>query len=103
MGVKGMNMDEATKVDDGGCAFPSEVGNKPEDQRRGMTLRDHFAGLAMQSVASEWMKSWASTTRTDWISKTTDDGDEDSCDMVSRWCYELADAMIAKKREAEVS
>lgn len=43
--------EEAGKIDDGGPAFPSEVGGKtPPDQRSGMSLRDWFAGQAMAGL-----------------------------------------------------
>ena len=47
-----------------------------------MTLRDHFAGMAMQGLVA----------RTDW--------DTDSLDFYSVWAYEMADAML-KAREAK--
>ena len=47
-----------------------------------MTLRDHFAGMAMQGLVA----------RTDW--------DTDSLDFYSGWAYEMADAML-KAREAK--
>ena len=47
-----------------------------------MTLRDHFAGMAMQGLVA----------RTDW--------DTDSLDFYSVWAYEMADAML-KAREGK--
>ena len=45
-----------------------------------MTMRDHFAGLAMQSLIA----------RTDW--------DTDDPDFYSNWAYEMADAMLEEKK-----
>ena len=50
---------------------------------RDMTLRDHFAGLAMQGLVA----------RTDW--------DTDNFDFYSVWAYEMADAMLAEKQARE--
>ena len=47
---------------------------------RDMTLRDHYAGRAMQGLIA----------RTDW--------DTDNPDFYSNWAYEMADAML-KERE----
>jgi len=47
-----------------------------------MTLRDHYAGLAMQGLIA----------RTDW--------DTDAPDFYSNWAYEMADAML-KAREGK--
>jgi hypothetical protein len=42
------------KIKDGGPAFPSTIQYFPDDknadEEKGMTLRDHFAGLAMQGL-----------------------------------------------------
>jgi len=46
-----------------------------------LTVRDHYAGLAMQSLIA----------RTDW--------DTDNPDFYSTWAYDMADAML-KAREA---
>ena len=46
-----------------------------------MTLRDHFAGMAMQGLVA----------RTDW--------DTDSLDFYSVWAYEMADAMLKAREE----
>jgi len=45
-----------------------------------MTLRDHYAGLAMQSLIA----------RADW--------DTDDPDFYSNWAYEMADAMLEEKK-----
>ncbi len=41
-------------IKDGGPAFPSTIQYFPDDknadEEKGMTLRDHFAGLAMQKL-----------------------------------------------------
>ncbi|MDX4957269.1 hypothetical protein [Delftia acidovorans] len=84
-------MNEALK--DGGPAYPmadpfvvSTPKNEAEVQRlaQGMSLRDHFAGLAMQGICSlhdQW--GWA-----------TED--------IARGAYEMADLML-RAREKEKS
>lgn len=42
--------DEAKKVDDGGCAFPTETAMSYSN---GMSLRDWFAGMALQGIISD--------------------------------------------------
>jgi hypothetical protein len=36
-------------IKDGGTAFPTQIDNYANYGTQGMTLRDHFAGLAMQA------------------------------------------------------
>jgi hypothetical protein len=52
------------------------------DNEQGMTLRDHFAGLAMQGVVS-----------------SVTDGAEINPDMCAAWSYEMADAMLKARTE----
>ena len=44
-------------IKDGGPAFPGTIQYFPDDknadEEKGMTLRDHFAGLAMQGLFAE--------------------------------------------------
>lgn len=63
--------------DDGGPAFPSS--NTPETgyYAEGMSLRDHFAGLAMQAAATNPVGA-----------------DGFTFSERARWAYEQADAMI---------
>jgi hypothetical protein len=67
-------MRDSTK--DGGPAFPyqHDHGNHPYEQAFGMTLRDYFAAAALQAV-----------------------GHGDSDEKVARYCYQLADAMLAER------
>jgi hypothetical protein len=66
------------KINDGGPAFPTH-----EDMQEGMTLRDHFAGLAMQAL----------------LARTTYHI-EDAPRDIAEEAYDYADAML-KAREAE--
>jgi len=69
--------------DTGGQAFPRQQweydgqNNVLQYQEEGMTLRDHFAGLAMQS-----------------ISLALDDGEQQ---LIANAAYRMADAMIAAR------
>ena len=96
---------------DGGCAFPvwdatamhrigvaasQDIADSAERDReyirataqaaQGMTLRDHFAGLALQAQLTAF---WALETHHGW-----------SDDAIAREAYSMADAMI-KAREAK--
>jgi hypothetical protein len=63
------------KPDDGGPAFPSH----PDSAYAGMTLRDWFAGMALQGmIAAHW------TERYDY-------------DSYSDCAYSMADSMIAMR------
>jgi hypothetical protein len=60
-------------------AFPQPI--NPNEQGRGMTLRDYFAAKAMQGILSD--------PRNDDVRPS----------YVSEWAYKIADAMM-KAREA---
>jgi hypothetical protein len=70
-------------IKDGGPAFPSTIQYFPDDknadEEKGMTLRDHFAGLAMQGLLTRKPMSGAEQAHE---------------------AYKIADAML-KAREAE--
>jgi hypothetical protein len=76
-----MSTDPTDKFDDGGCAFPEiEYGSS------GMTLRDYFAGQALGNTETYVQNS--------------------SCARkllainIAEFSYEVADAMIAKRKAA---
>lgn len=95
-------------INDGGPAFPGSIGNVPEVHWAtapvGMSLRDWFAGMAMQSVIMPEIK------RIDrWEKEEGVDGDVtitwDTGDAI-RWaesCYVIADAMIAEREKESVN
>ena len=68
-----------SKVNDGGSAFPYETWSR----NSGMSLRDWFAGMAMQGH----MASWGQHDVTDYSE-------------IAVGAYRLADAMIAEKEKA---
>lgn len=73
---------EMTMTDDrgdGGPAFPITAGHLVHAQ--GMTLRDWFAGQAMAGAIKRWL-------------------DVDASDQhIAQWSYEVADAMLAARKE----
>lgn len=69
------------KHDDGGPAYPG-VGIS----RRGMTLLDHFAGLAMQGELA---------------AQSEEDGQWTDFRLLARHCYNIAADMIEEKRRRE--
>ena len=79
------------EVDLGGPAFPQTEASwyrPPEDKLpvpSGMSLRDWFAGQALSgSRHSKWERA--------------DDGE--TAEAVAKWCYRLADAVLAERRKA---
>lgn len=83
-----------TKANDGGPAYPMHVpahsGFGPHEHP-GMTLRDHFAGQAMQGMYScqDFMNELVENSPT----KTR-------CrEIVSLWAYAQADAMLAEREK----
>ncbi len=75
---------------DGGSAFPKIVDEPGEDLRQegGMSLRDYFAGMALQGLLSNGLSAKIRN-------KYVDKGD----DELYAWsAYDLADAML-KERE----
>jgi len=68
--------------DDGGPAFPQPdvISNEHKDFHRdqGMSLRDHFAGLAMQALIGEISASW---------------------DEIASAAYRYADAMLKARNK----
>ena len=64
------------KENDGGAAFPYPYGPQGAP---GMSLRDWFAGLAMQGF------------------RANEDGFSTDDPVVAKWSYEQADAMLAER------
>ena len=62
----------------GGPAFPTLADNGHETNQDGMSLRDYFAGMAMQSLIL--------------AAKTSQD-----VDLLSKGAYQLADAMLKER------
>ena len=66
---------------DGGPAFPSH-GSMGEVAQQGMSLRDHFAAVALQGMmAGQWK------------------GDPPIRTTISAECYKWADAMLAEREK----
>lgn len=77
-----------SKLDDGGPAFSWNELNSdgtPYSQHAGMSLRDHFAGLAM------------STTFYPAIQEAIRTGRDLDCGTVAKFAYLMADAMLAER------
>ena len=72
---------------DGGSAFPEIISDKDKKGQYdtysygGITLRDYFAATALAGLCAK--ESW-------------DDGEEN---VLANWAYDLADAMLAKRRK----
>lgn len=79
-------------VDTGGHAYPSEFQStqyRNYERHTGMTLRDHFAGQAALGLIFAYSKDH----RVQY--------DEIPMDLLAERAYELADEMVARKRETE--
>lgn len=73
-------MGGAMSKDNGGPAFPITEQHGANTGCAGMTLRDHFAGLAMQAL-------------------TVETGNIDMIRSVARIAYDYADAMIEARKQ----
>jgi hypothetical protein len=58
-------------------AFPTAADNGHSENQDGMTLRDYFAAKAMQAMVNEY----------------------DDFNMMSKYAYEMADAMMKAREE----
>jgi hypothetical protein len=72
-------------IDDGGPAFPGEQGMMPDGLwnqtwEPGMSLRDWFAGQALQGRAHRF------------------DNPHEHRELLAKDCYEMADAMLAARK-----
>jgi hypothetical protein len=93
-------------IDDGGPAYPMPSGPEPRvdtftHYNEGMSLRDHFAGLAMQGMAPEYLKAICDGTGEHWLLQECDTSEDDPDAVVSRAAYWLADAMLKARRAGQ--
>lgn len=78
--------------EDGGPAFPCDVhkagpyGQKIGKHVPGMSLRDWFAGQALDGILAAWYQTKDKNVMAD-----------DKMGMFAYWAYGMADAMIAEK------
>ena len=77
------------QIDDGGPAFPNVWEDNPS---QGMSLRDHFAGLAMQALSAHPESLVA-------IRLSAQQAGITALAMMARTAYAIADAMIAERGE----
>lgn len=75
--------------EDGGPAFPMKVPtfSSGEAVMPGMSLRDHFAGEAVHSIAIDIIR-WE---------QEKGNGPEEAAATISQVAYRIADAMIAER------
>ena len=105
-----------SKIDDGGAAFPDPCGAHsgafPPDCAKGMSLRDYFAAAALQSsiIASvddkyEWQNVLGDSRFLDEHSRLPSNTKdcwkmiESPAQRIAAKCYEMADAMLAARKE----
>ena len=77
-----------TKIEDGGPAFPCDVqvednSGSHYEERYGLTMRDWFAGQALQGQAHRLASPW------------------EHRDILAKDCYDIADAMLAARNKKE--
>ena len=79
-------------IDDGGAAFPrtGHTDGITSTEHEGMSLRDHFAGLAMQAFASDPQMAIG-------IREAAEQAGISAPEMMARTAYGLANAMIAER------
>jgi len=81
--------------ENGGSAFPIERkidsnGFEIQPYEYGMTLRDYFAGKALQGFIARGETSYGK--------RLSDDGTSSQPITISERCYELADAMLEERK-----
>ena len=95
----------ALKADDGGPAYPVTFQHMQDEhplltsveQRwEGMTLRQWYAGMAMQGFLGH--PTWWVDGEGEDIAPLADPGSE--CEAVAQFAFKMADAMLAREREA---
>jgi len=82
-----------SEIDNGGPAFPvtpMDSGGQIATTIMGMSLRDLFAGMALQGLA----------TQDDWYVGTTEKP-YNPWPFVAQQAYDMADAMIEARKEAK--
>ena len=76
-----------TKIDNGGQAFPMPACQGEHGPYEGMTLRDWFAGQALNGlVVGTNLEKWSKGT------------EFPLHNIATRFCYAVADAMIAQRK-----
>ena len=90
-----------SKINDGGAAFPFTPNPQPfnplnntwtqewDEGASGMSLRDWFAGMAMQAIATS-VNRWGESRP-----------GVDVHEVIASGAYNIADAMIAEKEETD--
>ena len=78
-------------TNDGGAAFPRSSDAHYNCPQKGMSLRDWFAGMALQGI---WSQTKHEDDNHDLLSWRTD-----VYMHQASHCYEMADAMIEARRE----
>ena len=68
------------QIDNGGAAFPIPFGQVMSEEGKGMTLRDYFAGEALNGLLS---------TESGYIAESR---------KIAKWSYSLADEMIKARK-----
>lgn len=77
------------KKNDGGSAYPVIIYDSAQEVECGLSIRDHFAGLAMQGVMTMHIEA----------AMQSGDVQSNASEIMARQCYEMADAMIAEREK----
>ena len=88
-------MNEPKQIDDGGPAFPSDNFGQPSAP--GMSLRDWFAGMALQGAIASM--SGVSIYEGKCLLSEAGGVDQFTARIAAN-CYKYADAMLAARKEA---
>lgn len=92
------------RPEDGGPAYPATVGGGGGPQQvgldtfimPGMSLRDHFAGLAMAAIIGNQVE--ADDARECLTGDSYDEDGDSWCGPVAERAYDFADAMISARK-----
>ena len=93
-------MSDEKKIDDGGPAFPWHSDGMAEQYlpTQGMSLRDYFAGQALQAIITGMGREWPTTE--DFY---TDHAAENCYQVTATDAYAAADAMLAARTRAPLT
>ena len=88
---------------DGGPAFPTHPAVDPDNgeynTEPGMTLRDWFAGKALQGLIADPISYNGALVQIK--ADNSKGGSADICSVMARWSYDYADAMLAERSRHE--
>jgi len=106
-------VNQVSKIDDGGTAFPLVVRHERDEYSAGMSLRDYFAAKAMQAMVGNFRVVNHRNPRIDGDVTTTEPhremmldhnlktGEHEGAAEIAADAYAIADAMLKARKEGK--